>query len=137
MFRAVIVISLSAMAACHREAAELTPGRPVWGTIRAGQSQSLRINVPNGYLARVTLRQQEIDLSLSAAGVRVDSSEYGDEVIYLAGGGVQALRIVASDEHTRQGKFVVAVNWMRPLTRLNQLAMEAQRLHREIGRAHV
>ena len=74
-------------------------------------------------VGRPSLRHHEIDLSLSAAGVRVDRSEYGDEVVYLAGGGDQAIRIVASDEHTRQGKFVVAVNWMRPLTKHNLSAM--------------
>ena len=123
--RALLLCLLTLLATCHREARSLELNEPVHGRIHAGSVRSFGLKVPAGYVARVSLRQQEIDLSLRVPGVIVENSAWGTEVAYLTG--VQSLQVVADSNHSRQGGFTLSLDSLHPISGPDRVALEAQR----------
>jgi len=121
---------VAALFACTTQSPELTVSRSISGAIGAGQSKTVWMTLAPGEVAHVALHQHEIKLAIEAQGIRVDSTDWGTESVYIAAGDAPRIQIlISADPHqSMQGRFELRLLAIRPALPKDSLAIRAGNL---------
>ena len=129
----ILILVLVAVCGCNRNHVSLAVNQEATGSIRAGQEIAVGLLIPVGQVANVLVHQFEIDIAVEMNGVSSDSTQWGDESIYVEGvsGGSTTIRLRSSAHGASQGKYSVRVVSISPRTDLTVLSKKAETVERD------